>query len=285
MIATAPSELREMPNEQYHAATEYISKTMLSVFADCPAKFDWIYNQGGEKPATDAMRLGSAAHMYALERDKFDSRYYTVPEGTIRNAKHAAYKEQLEIAGEREILTAKQMAQIEGMAASLLKSKKARLLLEGDVLIEKSIFWMDEEHQAPLRCRPDVIRVKNGIVVGLKTTASAEPEAFHRTAWDKLYDVSVAMECRGYEQAMGKPASEYVFLVIETEAPYIVEAYNCFEPFGDGGLTYFDVGEFRLRKLLKRYMECVRDNRWPSYTNNIEPMRVPAWQLKQLEID
>lgn len=278
-----PGKLLDIPPECYHSRLDFVSKTMLSVFADTPAKFEYVYLKGGERPASDAMRLGTAAHLYALEPEKFNGEYYVMPDGIKRDERHKAYQEQLAIAAERTILKPQERDVIEGMANSLMKNPKAVALLRGQKAIEMSIFWRDVEHGVNLRCRPDVIRLDDGVIVNLKTTRSARPDAFHRAAYDMHYDVSVAMECRGFEAASGQKATEYVFLAIETEPPYIVEAFNSFEACGENGLSYRDIGEYRLRTLLEKYSECVRTNRWPSYQDNISPMRIPAWQLRQLE--
>ena len=279
-----PFKMLDIAPERYHARLDFVSKSMLSVFADSPAKFKYVYLDGGEKPESDAMRLGTAAHLYALEPEKFSGRYYVMPDGIRRDERTKAYQEQLAIAAGRTILKPAERDQIEGMANSLMRNPKAVALLKGDKAIETSIFWRDAEHGVNLRCRPDVIRLSDGVIVNLKTTRSARPETFFRAAYDMHYDVSVAMESRGFQAATGRQAAEYVFLAIETEPPYIVEAFNSFEACTDEGLTYRDIGEYRLRKLLARYSECVRENRWPSYQDNISPMRVPAWELKRLEM-
>lgn len=272
-----------MESEEYHSRVDFVSKTMLSVLADSPAKFEYVYIKGGERPESDAMRLGIAAHLYALERPQFDREYHVMSNTIKRDARHKAYQEQIVEANGRTILKESELAQVRGMGESLLRNPKAVALLGEERLVERSIFWHDVEHGVNLRCRPDVIRLKDGIIVNLKTARSARPETFHRTAFDMLYDVSVAIECRGLEVVTRQPATEYVFLAIETEPPYIVEAYNCFERCTAEGLNYRDIGEHRLRRLLETYAKCVRTETWPSYQDGITPMQVPAWALKQLE--
>src|SRR5690242_17134894 len=98
---------KDMPMEQYQAMTDYLSKSMLAVGADCWAKFHHEY--GGErqpKKATKSLRLGTAVHTFALEPHLFDSLHYIMPlkedgKEIVRNETHSAYKEQLAIADGR----------------------------------------------------------------------------------------------------------------------------------------------------------------------------------------
>ncbi len=273
----------DIPNNRYHAATDWVSKSMLSAFADCPAKFAHLYLDGGKREETAALRIGSAVHLYAFEPEKWDAGYYVMPEGIKRDARHKAFQEQMAAAGDRTILKPEEFEQVEGMANSLIRNQKAVALLRGLKVIEHSVFWRDEEHGVNLRCRPDVVRLDTRMIINLKTARSARPESFFRSAFDLHYDLSVAMECRGFEAVSGEKTTEYIFLVIETEAPYVVEAYNCFEPIPDQPMTYRDLGEYRLRNYLQRFAECRAANRWPSYTENITPMQAPSWQLRRLE--
>jgi hypothetical protein len=272
----------DIPGEQYHAELEFLSKSMLSVFADVPARFEDSYIKGRKSLELSVLNVGTATHLLALEPDQFDDRFYTLPEGHRRDKRTEAHREQLAQANGRTMLTYSEYAMVLGMAESLRRNPKAKALLGGQKLVETSIFWRDKEHDVNLRCRPDVVR-DDGIIVNLKTAASAKPEAFFRSAFDLHYDLSVAMECRGFEAASRRAAAEYIFLVIEKDPPHIIEAYNSFEKIPGQSLSYRELGEKRLRILLEKYKACVASNRWPTYNDSIEPMRAPEWQLKQME--
>jgi hypothetical protein len=271
--------------DAYHARKDYLSKSGLSVFAHCPAKFKHQYIDGNDKPDTGQMMLGNAVHLYALQRELFDKAYYIMPDDITRNAKHAAYKEQLEIAAGRIDLKPSEMVQIEGMAKSLRENKKAMLLLNKPGKIEASIFYKDADTGLNIRCRPDFL-ADDLLLVDLKTTARADDAGFERLSYEKRYDLSVAITARGIKALTGQWPTEYAFLLVETDAPYIIEGKLSFVPWNyQGGKlskSYFQIGQERLSRLLERYMECKEKDNWPSYNESFMPMTAPEYQIRKL---
>jgi hypothetical protein len=270
---------KDMPMEQYQAAKDHISKSMLSDFADCPARFKYLHIDGGEKPSTPSLRLGHAVHTLALEPDLYKKNYYVMPlkedgKEIIRNASHAAYKEQLEVAAGRMILSRSELRQIEGMAEALTKNPFALALLKAAGYVEASIFWQDGD--MAFRCRPDFMR-NDGLLVDLKTAESVEPRKFFQSARNYNYDLSVALTSQGYEALHGKQPDEYVFLCVEPEPPHLIEAYDTFVMHPDVGISYLDYGSARLGTLLEKYKECRSKNKWPGYVGKIAPMGLPGW--------
>jgi len=279
------AELREdLSIEDYHKRRDVLSKSMLADM-ECPAKFKWKYIDGGEEPDSDCLNIGNAVHTLALEPKLFHERFYVIKDGIRRDKRTEAYKEILAEAENRKLITHNDFKDIQGMAASLASNKWALALLQDSGKIEPSIFWTDEETGLPLRCRPDFMR-EDGLIVDLKTGHSAEPQSFFRTAWNCGYDMSAAMTSEGYRALTGKMPDNYVYLVVEKEPPYIIEAYDSFRPCDSGDpahLTYYDAGAHRFRSALNHYQECVRTNSWPSYSGKITPMKVPYYGLKKLE--
>jgi hypothetical protein len=271
-----------LPIEEYHQRTGWLSKSMLSVFADCPAKFKYQYIDGNRRQETQALRLGNAVHTFVLENAKFRERYHVMPEDVRRDARTKAYQEQLAEAAGRAILKPDDFETIKGMSAAMRNHKKVLALLDVPGKIEASIFWTDPVTGLKMRCRPDFLR-DDGLIVDLKTAASAAPKDFMRSAYDLNYDISVALTAAGYRALTGSEPAEYVFIVQEKEPPYVVEAYNTFSPFADG-VTYADVGEYRLRKLIEAYRHCLKNNRWPGYSDKIEILGVPHYELKNLDM-
>ncbi|NBO40554.1 MAG: hypothetical protein EBU92_03265, partial [Betaproteobacteria bacterium] len=53
-------------------------------------------------------------------------------------------------------------------------------LLDGDIAIENSMFWTDQETGIECRARPDIIR-PDGLIVDLKTTQDAGASAFAKS--------------------------------------------------------------------------------------------------------
>lgn len=308
----APAQLIEgMDIEAYHdlgnikkyGRDAIISKSQLADM-ECAAKFKHRYIDGASYEDKDHLNVGNAVHTLALEPDLFHDRFYVLPDGLRRDPRTDAYKSAIAEAAGRKMVTHKDFQNVQGMAKSLVASKIAMQLLDGAGKIESSIIWTDERSQkfcpvhgtgqsenaddcscVKLRCRPDLMR-DDGLLVDLKTGHTADPNRFSRVAFDLHYDVSVAMTCEGYKQLTGKKPDNYVFLVVESEAPYIVEAYDSFRPWDPNDMakfTYFDAGHHRFRTLLDRYISCRRSDVWLGYNRIITPMSVPVYGMRQIE--
>lgn len=276
----------DMSNEEYHALSSFgvVSKSMLAEM-ECPARFKWFYIDGHKEQDQDHVNLGSAVHTLALEPEKFHDRFYIIPKGQRRDKRTDAYKKCMAEAGERIMITHDDHETMRFMAESLAGNKLARAILEGDGKIESSIIWRDHETGEILRCRPDFLR-DDGLIVDIKTTHSAEPRLFERTAFNLHYDVSAAMTSDGVWSLNGKKPDNYVFLICETKPPFTVQVRDCFRPWDDGGfnsLSYYEAGHYRFRKLLNRYIECKQSGEWPGYQQTIEPMAVPRYGMMELE--
>ncbi len=267
------AKLIENSISDYHASPG-LSKSMLSVLADCPARFDWQYNKGGKGEDTPSLRLGNAMHVLALEPGLFEKGYCVLPEGHRRDPRTEKHKEAVIAAAGRAMITHKEYETIYGMAEALVKSPLALWLLKSQGRIESSIYWESDGLQ--LRCRPDFLR-NDGLIVDLKTAKSVKESFFSKDAWNFHYDVSVALTTRGYEALYGKKPADYVFLCIETEPPYLIEAYNNYDAPENDFVSYLEAGSERLDILLAVYKDCLSKGIWPGYQGKITAMRRPKW--------
>lgn len=287
-----------MTMDEYHSYSDIkklgkdavLSKSMLAAFDPCPAKFADEYIDGHREEDTGAMRIGSAVHMRALQPELFEETYYIMPlkkdgKEITRNKKHEAYQKQLYLADGRIDLQPSEMIDIDGMAASLKKNKKAMLLLDKPGVFEASIFWTDPQTGLKFRCRPDFM-ADDGLLVDLKATGRADNEGVKKISWDKRYDLSVALTARGYKALTGEMPQSYAFLFVETSRPYVIEAYPSFEKInyqnGKISKSYLEIGEERLSRVLDRYMECQRTGIWPGYNVGFMPMSAPDYAVRKL---
>ena len=94
------------------------------------------------------------------------------------------------------------------------------------------------------------------------------------------------MTCEGVKKLTGKKPDNYVFLMVESKPPYVIEAYDSFRPWDPDDITkftYFDAGWFRFRRMLDRFVECKKSGHWPGYQKIITPMSVPGYAMRNLE--
>lgn len=287
--------VESMPMDEYQARCNMnrpdwsLSKSMLSTLMDCPAKFRHEYIDGAEQDEADHLNVGCAVHTLALEPQHFDATYYTITEGVKRDARTAAYKQEIENAGGRTMLTAKDFANIQGMAKALMADPLARGLLDGPGYIEASIFYTCPKTGLRKRVRPDWFRKDGKLVVNIKTTHSAKPDLFYKTAWDFGYDMGAAMELEAMDALFGPdPERNYVLLIIEPTAPHVIGAFDTRRPMTTGDdenniqTSYAEVGATRVEKAMARFVDCMNAGRWPGYVEGVDPMRVPGWMMKRV---
>lgn len=163
---------KDMDIDVYHAQTDVLSKSMLSKFADCPARYKHLFIDGGEQKKTKSLRLGNAVHVLALEPELWKAGYHVMPatyfndkgeEKDWRNdARMQVVQDQYQAAGYeivkekgkgvefkespgcKVILTLKEYEQVEQMSEALTKDTYALSLLKSPGYVESSIFWESE---------------------------------------------------------------------------------------------------------------------------------------------
>lgn len=279
--------IADMPIDQYHMPESGVSKSMLSEM-ECPLRYKYKYiDKLEENTDKDHFNVGNAVHTLALEPAEFDKRFYVIEDGIRRDKRTDSFKAEIDRANGRKMITAKDYSHINGMANSLRADKMAMAILSRKGLIEASILWHDEEYNMPLKARPDFLG-DDGLIVDLKTADSSRPNDFYRNAFDYGYDISVALTTRAYQALYGKNPENYVFVVVEKKPPYPVTVYDTFRPWAGqeiAPLSFYNVGKHRLDIYMNRLNTCIKSGVWPSYQQTIEPMAVPAYALKNLEME
>lgn len=265
---------KELPMSEYQAATDYISKTMLSEGSDCWAKFKYKFVDGNyQNQETTSLRNGSAVHTLALEPEKFEAEYYVLPEdydGRTKSGKALMAEAQ---DSKRTVLKYNDVKDVINMAKSIKDNPLGIGLLKSAGYVESSIFWEDDG--VKFKCRPDLMR-NDGLIVDIKTCRSANPRIFASDAWKFKYHLSVALTCRGYQALYGKMPEEYVFLCIESEAPHVISCFSSFQQT-EYSESILDIGNRHLDKLIAEYKQCRDTDVWPAYQNIIKPLSLPSY--------
>lgn len=271
-MITAPG-IYDIPIEEYHKKDGHISKSTLADILDCPAVYK--YWQENQKPEKNHLNIGNCVHTLALEPELFAQRFLVLPECDRRTKEgKAIYAEALAGAGTKKIISKEDMVDITGMADSLRKNKKSLALLQAKGRVEASIYFEDDG--LPFKCRPDYLR-DDGLIVDLKTTKSAYKPFFQKDAWSYHYDISVALTSRGYKALTGDMPQNYVFLAVESQPPYLIEAYDTFREFDDMGVSFAKMGDERLTMAINKLKDCTERDIWPSYNDSITPLGVPKY--------
>jgi len=277
-----------LPAETYHRSPG-VSNSMLSALKRSPMHC-WALHLNPDRPEreeTASMFTGTLAHCSVLEADAMAARYVVVPDDAPRRPTAAQWKAKSpsieskaamawwshfnEHTTGRLIVTAEQYDTTRRqLAAVLAVPELANALASG--MAEASLFWVDERTGLQCRCRPDWIhRLPDGrvIVVDLKTTADADPQAFGKSVWNYGYHRQAAYYTAGL-QACGIEVAAFIFAAVTSAYPFIAVPYLL-----DDEATRRGADE--VRDLLDLYQQCSATNTWPAYGSGVQVLSLPAW--------
>jgi exodeoxyribonuclease VIII len=248
-----------MAADDYHRHPA-VSKSMLDRIARSPLHLQAYLRDPDMPEETPAMRLGTAVHAAVLEPERFARQYAAFGGDKRTNAGKAAFAE-LEARG-AIVLKSEEFDQVCEIARAVRQHDLAADLLANGVA-EASAFWHDEATGVECRCRPDWWR-NDGIVVDLKTTNDASPEAFARSVVNYRYHVQAAHYLAGTE------ADRFVFVVIEKEAPYAIAIYEL-------DAAALALGRELRARDLTTYATCAEFDHWPGFPASVQTLTLPAW--------
>lgn len=259
-------------NEAYHKSAG-VSKSQLDRFAQSPAHY--LASLTMPRKETEAMRIGTLFHTLVLEPEKAD---FVVGPNINKNTKEwKAFKAEAEASGQ-VVIDEGDNAMLQGMVASIKAHPAASALLSGPGIAEGSCWWYDERSGELCRCRPDFYRQDLGIIVDLKTTDDASPEAFAKSIAKCGYHRQNAMYVDGVEAVTGDYVKGFVFVVTEKSAPYCTAVYSL-------DTQCAELGRDQYKRLLLDLADCKIARNFPGYSDKIEALSLPAWEVRKYEID
>lgn len=169
------------------------------------------------------------------------------------------------------VLTAKELATVDGMATALEDHKEAtELLSEG--WAEQSLVWRDDETKILLRGRVDWLTEWHGIplVVDYKTCDDPDPESFRWDAGKYGYVQQDPWYREGMEVITGK-SHGFLFIAQSKVAPYLVSVVELDDEARE-------IGAQRNAVARRTFLECMTTGHWPAYPG-ITRISVPNARL------
>lgn len=261
---------------------EYLSMPALSVSGmkqllppSCPALYKhWRDNP---RPSKHAFDIGHVAHGLILG-DGPEVVVIDAPDWrgkAAREERDAAYAE-----GKVPVL-AHEYAECVAMAASVRGNPTANALLSHGKA-EQSLTWTDPsgvEMRARVDWLPDPVPGLSFTAVDLKTTGgSAHPLEFSRQAAKFEYVMQAAHYIEGIKACRLHDNPEFVLIVVETKAPYLVSLVQ-FDEYD------LQIGREKIAEAVNIYRGCMESGVWPGYSPNIETIQMPAWYRIAHELD
>lgn len=271
-IETFAPGIYDIPAEVYHADQTSLSSTGARKMLppSCPAKFR--YEQDNPSPPSDEFSFGHAAHRLILHAGadlvEIDARDYKT--NKAKEAKAAA------LAENKTPILPHQKKVAEAMAAVVLNDPIAGALFEpGTGVAEQSLFWTDATTGVIRRARPDWLphlAAASGryIVPDYKTCVSSAPEKFRKAMYEHGYHQQAAWYLDAV-RALGIARDPlFLFVAQEKTPPYLV---TTFEP----DALALEIGRHLNAGALHLYAQCVAEERWPGYANDVELLALPGW--------
>lgn len=256
-----------MNNAEYHAMPG-ISKSGLDLINRSPAHYRWA--QDNPQDPTPAMRIGTLTHLAVLEPDRFNSECIVMPSMDRRTKAGKETWGQFQADyPEHELLTSEEHTRITAIRDSVFAHPMARKLMDRITEVEASTFWRDPDTGVDCRCRPDAV-LDNGMLIDLKTARDAGP-GFERSVVKYRYHVQAAFYGDGMGGMQDRPM---IFIAVETEAPYLVSCNII-------GIDSLIAGLDAYRRNLSTYAECAAKDVWPGYSDAIQTINLPEWELEQ----
>jgi len=239
----------------------------------CPAKWHHHHTAGSAPKAH--FDLGTAAHKAVLGVGD-DITIIDAADWRTKAAKTA--RDDARAAGKVPILQAA-WDQIQAMADAVKAHPLAhRLLAPGSGQPEVTAVWTCTTTGARCRARFDWLPNQHPgrlLVPDYKTADRADPDAVARSVTNFGYHVQAAHYLDGLRTLGYADPAVFLFIVQEKDPPYIVEVY---ELEGEA----LGIGLERCVQARQLWLECRRDDRWPSYLDGaVAPVTLTQWARRQ----
>lgn len=212
------------PIDQYHADKAWWSKSQLWDLAEHgPAFFKGRHLDGTIKgPFSDALSKGTLVHLWAdIGHDAWWSRVRQVPPEFIGLNGAILKKGEDWVASQPPgslILKPAEVTAYLAQFAAIRANAIYQSLSRDTEHREFSIRWQCPETGLNLRCRPDA--ATQAVIWDIKTTKEVNPlKTFWKSVIDYGYHFQASLYMAG-ARAAGLPATQFLFLVTSTAAPY-----------------------------------------------------------------
>ena len=230
-----------------------------------------LHAEESMKPSegTPAMRMGTAFHASVLEVENWEELIAVSPAVDRRTkAGKAEYAEFAETSVGKTIITPDQDFAIQQMKENILLHPEAFDLLEDCTATEfQTTFEFDG-----MDCKAMIDLCGENVIVDLKTTQDASPDAFMKSSANWLYHMQLAW----YANAMGMELDEVdaYIIAVENVAPYQVAVYRFSADALDQGFKLCMDG---MKKWKQYKLQKSVGNKVLAYGSDVKDLDLPAW--------
>jgi exodeoxyribonuclease VIII len=264
-----PGIYPDISNDAYHAGDGISKSGLWTLYTQSPAHYRFA-----ERETSQAFDFGTACHTAILEPETFEARTMRGPMDRRGNNWKDAQAEATNTG--RLLLTAPDFDAVLTIRDAVHADAWLNaLIVSPHSQVEHSSYWIDEETGVLCRSRPDLYRADLGIMVDVKSTVSAHPDAFARSVVNYGYHAQEAWYTDGH-RANGQAVEGFVFLAWEKKSPFVTARYE---------LPPSIVAEGRAicRKALATYAECQQADQWPGYSSEITELTFKPWSYAETD--
>lgn len=255
----------------YHS-NPALSQSRLKEILKCPALYKYNVEHAEEQSEeeTKTLLLGSLFHAMVLEPETIDKLYKIKQfKGTTKEGK----AERLAAIEAGITLVSEDLwQQAAGMANSVTSSKRWQLIQKAETCDkELSVYW--EQHDIAFKARLDCvayIRDYGHVILDLKSTQDASPEAITKSIFKYGYHMQAAWYKYAYERESNQRVTDFIFMFVEKKPPYIMTMASVDEAVIAKGLD-------QIHNAVELYKTCIANNNWPSYAEGIINIELPKW--------
>ena len=272
----------------YHAI-KALSNSSLSVLKRSPTEFYKRFVTGEMKgQESDAMLLGSAVHMLALEPGRFDMEYVVLggpinphtgkPYGRDTKKFECWLMDQAANDDDRTILIREEFAESLAIAKAFqshptiaaIMASRAEKLFES----EYAMLWVEDDgSELDLKCKIDFVCPAERLIIDLKTTSDPSPYAWSWSAEDFGYHRQAAIYSDAMEAKYGEPF-RFLFGVVRSKEPYEAAVYELDAESINRGRSEYEA-------LIEEYIDRKAKNDWLSeWQRGVFSINVPTRRRK-----
>lgn len=277
-------------NEVYHQSRA-MSSTALSEFARSPAHFRAYLT--GPKKQSAAFAFGDGTHSFLLEPGPAADRYMFA---TRCSAKVKSTGKPCENQGNRywdgdwwcgtkghcpgepeqppkPVINEDDMPMIQQCVDNVWSHPGASAILKQ--LGDNEVSVVAEVDGVLCRCRFDALRAGIATAADIKTTRDSSPDYFKKSIFNFGYYLQAGLYMLVGEAA-GLELEHFAFIAIEKTPPFPVMAYVLTS-------EVLELGKEQVRGLLAKYRQCVAEDHWPAYGDEIVDIGLPTWAWSRIE--
>lgn len=254
----------DLPEGSYHAIEAFSASGAKQLLRSAA---HYVASRAEPREPTPNMLLGTAVHRLVLEPERAGEIVAAPDVDRRTKAGKEAYEAFVQSSAGKLVLPAADYERAQRCAGAVREHPIAWQLFT-DAQTEITSLW----HRDGVRCKARIDAVSGSTIVDLKTTIDASPEGVAKAIASFGYHVQEA-HYRDALEAQGMFAERFVFVFIETQAPFLVTVAEIDE-------HALGVGRAQVKKAFARYA-ALTQGEIPKEEMGYEPIvhriSLPRW--------